>query len=70
MGGAGGFHRGVKEAYEAGFDLIWIMDDDVITAPDSLLSMLTTGREVPDYGFLASRVVGVDGQPLNVPGWK
>ncbi len=29
IGGAGGFHRGVKEAYEKEYDWIWVMDDDV-----------------------------------------
>ena len=29
LGGAGGFHRGIKEAYEGIFDWIWVMDDDV-----------------------------------------
>ncbi len=28
-GGAGGFHEGVKKAFEAGFDWLWLMDDDV-----------------------------------------
>ncbi|WP_067429274.1 glycosyltransferase family 2 protein [Nocardioides jensenii] len=36
LGGAGGFHLGVKQAYEAGFDRIWLMDDDVVPAPDCL----------------------------------
>lgn len=36
LGGAGGFHLGVKAAYEQGFDQIWLMDDDVIPAPDCL----------------------------------
>ncbi len=27
-GGAGGFYYGLKKAYEAGFDYIWLMDDD------------------------------------------
>jgi GT2 family glycosyltransferase len=35
-GGAGGFHRGVRAAYEAGFDRIWLMDDDVVPAPGCL----------------------------------
>lgn len=29
LGGAGGFHTGVKECYEQGADWIWMMDDDV-----------------------------------------
>jgi len=28
-GGAGGFHEGVKRAYEKGYDWLWLMDDDV-----------------------------------------
>ncbi len=40
LGGAGGFHRGVQEAYERGFDRIWLMDDDVVPAPDCLSVLL------------------------------
>jgi rhamnopyranosyl-N-acetylglucosaminyl-diphospho-decaprenol beta-1,3/1,4-galactofuranosyltransferase len=36
LGGAGGFHLGVRAAYEAGFDRIWLMDDDVVPAPGCL----------------------------------
>ncbi len=39
-GGAGGFHRGVATAYDQGFDRIWLMDDDVVPAPDCLEVML------------------------------
>jgi rhamnopyranosyl-N-acetylglucosaminyl-diphospho-decaprenol beta-1,3/1,4-galactofuranosyltransferase len=35
-GGAGGFHEGVKRAYEAGFAWLWLMDDDVEPLPDAL----------------------------------
>lgn len=40
IGGAGGFYRGVKEAYEQGFDWIWVMDDDVEATPDCLENLL------------------------------
>jgi rhamnopyranosyl-N-acetylglucosaminyl-diphospho-decaprenol beta-1,3/1,4-galactofuranosyltransferase len=36
LGGAGGFHLAVRTAYEQGFDRIWLMDDDVVPAPDCL----------------------------------
>ncbi|NYD40934.1 glycosyltransferase [Nocardioides panaciterrulae] len=36
LGGAGGFHLGVSQAHEAGFDRIWLVDDDVVPAPDCL----------------------------------
>jgi len=40
LGGAGGFHRGVREAYDRGYDRIWLMDDDVVPAPDCLAVLL------------------------------
>lgn len=36
LGGAGGFELGVRAAYAAGHDRIWLMDDDVVPAPDCL----------------------------------
>src|SRR4051794_30821504 len=36
LGGAGGFHAGVAAAHEQGFDRVWLMDDDVVPAPDCL----------------------------------
>ena len=40
LGGAGGFHLGLKQAYGDGFDRIWLMDDDVVPAPDCLAVLL------------------------------
>lgn len=40
LGGAGGFHLGVKTAYDKGFDVMWLMDDDVVPAPDCLTRLL------------------------------
>ena len=39
-GGAGGFHEGMKWAYERGYDWIWVMDDDVEATPDALATLL------------------------------
>jgi GT2 family glycosyltransferase len=36
LGGAGGFALGVRTAFDAGHDRIWLMDDDVVAAPDCL----------------------------------
>ena len=36
LGGAGGFCLGVRTAYEAGFERIWLIDDDVVPAPSCL----------------------------------
>jgi GT2 family glycosyltransferase len=40
IGGAGGFHHGMKRAYEEGYDWIWVMDDDVVHDPDCLKALL------------------------------
>ncbi len=39
-GGAGGFRAGVEAAYEGGYDRIWLMDDDVVPAPDCLALLM------------------------------
>ena len=39
-GGAGGFHEGMKRAAEAGFDWLWLMDDDLVTASDALEALV------------------------------
>jgi GT2 family glycosyltransferase len=36
LGGAGGFRLGVRLAYAGGYDRIWLVDDDVVPAPDCL----------------------------------
>jgi rhamnopyranosyl-N-acetylglucosaminyl-diphospho-decaprenol beta-1,3/1,4-galactofuranosyltransferase len=41
-GGAGGFRAGVEAAYRQGFDRIWLMDDDVVPAPDCLAVLMAT----------------------------
>ncbi|WP_323792073.1 glycosyltransferase family 2 protein [Nocardioides sp.] len=40
LGGAGGFHLGMRTAYDRGVDRIWVMDDDVVPAPDCLTVLL------------------------------
>jgi rhamnopyranosyl-N-acetylglucosaminyl-diphospho-decaprenol beta-1,3/1,4-galactofuranosyltransferase len=48
LGGAGGFRAGVKAAYDAGYDRIWLMDDDVVPAPDCLSVLLAVEPEHAD----------------------
>lgn len=40
LGGAGGFRLGLQTAYERGYDVMWLMDDDVVPAPDCLTRLL------------------------------
>lgn len=71
IGGAGGFKRGMQEAYALGADWLWLMDDDCAPVPDCLEKLLAPLREpdLRDAGFLASRVVWTDGAPclMNLP---
>ena len=45
LGGAGGFHLGVRTAYAAGHDRVWLMDDDVVPAPDCLTVLMAQDED-------------------------
>ncbi|WP_435746789.1 glycosyltransferase family 2 protein [Nocardioides sp. SYSU DS0663] len=45
LGGAGGFSLGVRQAWDGGFDRIWLMDDDVVPAPDCLDVLLAQDED-------------------------
>ena len=48
LGGAGGFHLGMQAAYEQGYDRIWLLDDDVVPAPDCLSVLLAVDDQLAD----------------------
>lgn len=56
VGGSGGFYRGIKEAYERGFDWIWAMDDDVNPTP-TCLAELSKHLDLPQAGILCPQRV-------------
>jgi len=71
LGGAGGFHTGIKTAYQKGHDWFWCMDDDTIPHPDALEKLLLAAERTPaPAGFLASLATWVDGRThvMNIPG--
>lgn len=53
VGGSGGFHAGIKRAFDDGADWIWCMDDDVFPRPDSLEMLLKHAS--PGIGILCPR---------------
>lgn len=65
QGGAGGFHEGMKRAYEEGFDWFWLMDDDTIPRPEALKALLEAQRLPlnPRPRVLASRQLLPSGLP-------
>ena len=65
QGGAGGFHEGMKRAYEQGFDWLWLMDDDTIPRAKALEALLEAARLPldPRPRVLASRQLLPSGLP-------
>ena len=62
-GGAGGFHRGLQLGRDAGFDWIWLMDDDAEPAPDALEQALTAATADPKASAIANFKVSANGVP-------
>ena len=70
LGGAGGFNYGMRYALEAGYDYVWVMDDDCMPAANCLDVFLTYEKEhAGECGFLSSKVLWQDGKicVMNVP---
>lgn len=67
VGGAGGFFTGIKYAAENGYEFCWMMDDDVICNCDALEKLLLAYNKKSNIGFVCSKVIGVDGCPMNTP---
>lgn len=70
LGGAGGFNYGIKKAFEAGYEYIWMMDDDTIPSADALGELLKAAERLKDWGYLVSRAQWTDGKEcvMNRPG--
>ena len=45
LGGAGGFHLGLRTAHAQGWDRLWLMDDDVVPAPDCLSVLMAVDED-------------------------
>lgn len=62
LGGAGGFHCGMRWAVEAGYDCLWLMDDDCLPEADALEKLLDADRLLEgNYGWLSSVALWTDG---------
>lgn len=67
LGGAGGFHTGMKYVAEKRYKYCWVMDDDVVCNPTALEELINAYKITPDAGFICSRVLGINGKPMNTP---
>ena len=72
-GGAGGFHEGVKRAYDEGYDWLWLMDDDVEPMPERAREYVAV-RQCVASAFrharcsrMGPRRVGRGGRALTTP---
>lgn len=62
LGGAGGFNLGMRWAVEAGWEYVWVMDDDTLPKPDALEKLLEADQALNgDYGWLSSVALWTDG---------
>lgn len=63
LGGAGGFNIGMRWAVEAGYDYVWVMDDDCLPKADALSKLMEADAILEgNYGFLSSVVLWTDGR--------
>ena len=71
IGAAGGFNLMMRLGYQTGADYVWVMDDDVLPAPDALEELLLAAGRLAERGvrpaFLSSVVRAASGEPMNVP---
>jgi len=71
LGGAGGFHFGLKYGVSHGYDYFWIMDDDTVAYENALQKLLVANDMLNgEYGFLSSQALWFDGGlcKMNMPG--
>ena len=67
LGGAGGFQYGFRLAAQAGYDYLWVMDDDCVPDEGALAGLLEADRMLEgEYGFLSSIVYWRDGSLCNM----
>ena len=67
LGGAGGFNCGMRWAVEAGYDRLWLMDDDCLPEPDALEKLLEADALLKgEYGWLSSVALWVDGSECRI----
>ena len=67
IGPARAFAVGMKYIAEQGYKYCWLMDDDVECRSDALEQLYNAYHEKDNIGFVCSKVIGVQGEPMNVP---
>lgn len=68
LGGAGGFAFAVRQALCAGYETLWLMDDDTFPEPTALKALYEAEAALQgNFGWLSSRALSPQGkdQPMN-----
>jgi len=60
IGGSGGFSHGLSHISRLNYDYIWLLDDDVTVAEDSLLHLVRILEKYPDIGAAGSQIRQLD----------
>jgi len=64
LGGTGGFNTGLRHVLNrGGYDYVWLLDNDVIAAPDALeklVETITSSPSSPDFGIVGSVILKMD----------
>lgn len=60
IGGSGGFHNGIKYAYDKGYDYFWIMDDDGIPDNDCLGKLFEVAKK--GFHYVAPNLIDFNGK--------
>ena len=61
LGGAGGFQRGIRLAAQAGYEYVWVMDDDSMPSPTALEALLRAAGSLGEFGYLSGKTLWTDG---------
>jgi rhamnopyranosyl-N-acetylglucosaminyl-diphospho-decaprenol beta-1,3/1,4-galactofuranosyltransferase len=57
VGGAGGFNHGLREAHDAGYDWMWLLDDDTFAEEGCLEALLAGAERAPAPARVMTSVV-------------
>jgi len=55
-GGSGGFYEGIAAALRYRSEYLWLLDNDVVVAPDALKQLLLVAEEEPRAGIVGSKI--------------
>lgn len=60
LGGTGGFNTGLDYCHEAGFDYIWLLDNDARITPDALFCLVKVAESDSTIGVVGSKILNAE----------